>query len=177
MLFYFVFFFSSRRRHTIWPRDWSSDVCSSDLGINVVPAFDPSNYLQKFGYEQKWGVSNELTKQHLKKGRFKSLSPFAFLRIADENYKKYITLFNEYANAFVGARQLFFSRGLLNLFNVENLSDEELAQDNFEDSSVLVRITKEEWAKILALPYDLRSDILREAEQGNYDFYSNFIKV
>src|SRR5207253_5561442 len=29
---YFVFFFfSSRRRHTRWPRDWSSDVCSSDL--------------------------------------------------------------------------------------------------------------------------------------------------
>src|SRR5207253_4220470 len=24
--------FSSRRRHTRWPRDWSSDVCSSDLG-------------------------------------------------------------------------------------------------------------------------------------------------
>src|SRR5207253_7254700 len=23
---------SSRRRHTRWPRDWSSDVCSSDLG-------------------------------------------------------------------------------------------------------------------------------------------------
>src|SRR5437660_6479439 len=28
-----VFFFSSRRRHTSWPRDWSSDVCSSDLGL------------------------------------------------------------------------------------------------------------------------------------------------
>src|SRR5690606_40098384 len=25
------FFFSSRRRHTIFSRDWSSDVCSSDL--------------------------------------------------------------------------------------------------------------------------------------------------
>src|SRR5207253_3697540 len=25
--------FSSRRRHTRWPRDWSSDVCSSDLKI------------------------------------------------------------------------------------------------------------------------------------------------
>src|SRR2546422_5523545 len=25
------FFFSSRRRHTICSRDWSSDVCSSDL--------------------------------------------------------------------------------------------------------------------------------------------------
>src|SRR5437868_8242233 len=27
------FFFSSRRRHTRSKRDWSSDVCSSDLGI------------------------------------------------------------------------------------------------------------------------------------------------
>src|SRR5439155_7141913 len=31
-LLFFFFFFSSRRRHTRWPRDWSSDVCSSDLG-------------------------------------------------------------------------------------------------------------------------------------------------
>src|SRR5690625_6543905 len=30
-LYLFIFFFSSRRRHTRWPRDWSSDVCSSDL--------------------------------------------------------------------------------------------------------------------------------------------------
>src|SRR6266702_23937 len=29
----FFFFFSSRRRHTRWPRDWSSDVCSSDLAV------------------------------------------------------------------------------------------------------------------------------------------------
>src|SRR5690349_17548259 len=28
---YFFFFFSSRRRHTRSLRDWSSDVCSSDL--------------------------------------------------------------------------------------------------------------------------------------------------
>src|SRR5438445_3318011 len=29
--FFFFFFFSSRRRHTRYWRDWSSDVCSSDL--------------------------------------------------------------------------------------------------------------------------------------------------
>src|SRR5437762_11264406 len=28
----FCFFFSSRRRHTRYIGDWSSDVCSSDLG-------------------------------------------------------------------------------------------------------------------------------------------------
>src|SRR6266487_5640212 len=27
------FFFSSRRRHTRWTGDWSSDVCSSDLEL------------------------------------------------------------------------------------------------------------------------------------------------
>src|SRR5437870_10911534 len=30
-------FFSSRRLHTIWPRDWSSDVCSSDLPLLATP--------------------------------------------------------------------------------------------------------------------------------------------
>src|SRR5690606_40431974 len=30
-----IFFFSSRRRHTLFSRDWSSDVCSSDLEINA----------------------------------------------------------------------------------------------------------------------------------------------
>src|SRR5699024_11868820 len=31
VVFVFFFFFSSRRRHTRSKRDWSSDVCSSDL--------------------------------------------------------------------------------------------------------------------------------------------------
>src|SRR2546421_7692774 len=31
MCWFFFFFFSSRRRHTRSDRDWSSDVCSSDL--------------------------------------------------------------------------------------------------------------------------------------------------
>src|SRR5690606_40491912 len=34
----YLFFFSSRRRHTRFSRDWSSDVCSSDLSINILQA-------------------------------------------------------------------------------------------------------------------------------------------
>src|SRR6266536_5524522 len=49
------FFFSSRRRHTRSARDWSSDVCSSDLdaafgraGAEALAAFgDGSIYLEK----------------------------------------------------------------------------------------------------------------------------------
>src|SRR5689334_4650665 len=35
-LFLFFFFFSSRRRHTRWNCDWSSDVCSSDLSDKTI---------------------------------------------------------------------------------------------------------------------------------------------
>src|SRR6266568_6434693 len=34
---FLCFFFSSRRRHTRWNCDWSSDVCSSDLSVLIDP--------------------------------------------------------------------------------------------------------------------------------------------
>src|SRR5436305_9620093 len=37
---YTIFFFSSRRRHTRCGRDWSSDVCSSDLLVVARVAAD-----------------------------------------------------------------------------------------------------------------------------------------
>src|SRR5690606_40020829 len=43
----YFFFFSSRRRHTRFSRDWSSDVCSSDLwSIQLAPGFaNPITYM------------------------------------------------------------------------------------------------------------------------------------
>src|SRR5207247_4132803 len=38
-LYFHLFFFSSRRRHTRSTRDWSSDVCSSDLHARSRTAF------------------------------------------------------------------------------------------------------------------------------------------
>src|SRR5688572_31369978 len=43
--FFFFFFFSSRRRHTRFDCDWSSDVCSSDLGLN-----DPNRFIDNGDY-------------------------------------------------------------------------------------------------------------------------------
>src|SRR5690606_40872692 len=47
------FFFSSRRRHTRFSRDWSSDVCSSDLGEGTIMA-DPNRW---FSLELEEGCS------------------------------------------------------------------------------------------------------------------------
>src|SRR3712207_4684641 len=40
MVFDVFFFFSSRRRHTRYWRDWSSDVCSSDLNHFMLAQFE-----------------------------------------------------------------------------------------------------------------------------------------
>src|SRR6266513_6531501 len=37
-----IFFFSSRRRPTRSKRDWSSDVCSSDLGYSIGVNYPPN---------------------------------------------------------------------------------------------------------------------------------------
>src|SRR5256885_11944369 len=47
-----LFFFSSRRRHTRLQGDWSSDVCSSDLGWNLEYARRMLPKLEKF--EPRW---------------------------------------------------------------------------------------------------------------------------
>src|SRR3712207_8919484 len=47
VLFFIFFFFSSRRRHTRYWRDWSSDVCSSDLQpahVGPATAVEQSSY-------------------------------------------------------------------------------------------------------------------------------------
>src|SRR3989449_5462272 len=65
------FFFSSRRRHTRCSRDWSSDVCSSDLGargirVNAISA-GPVNTLAARGIR---GFT-EILKHHAEKAPLK----------------------------------------------------------------------------------------------------------
>src|SRR5271166_3718032 len=49
------FFFSSRRRHTRWPRDWSSDVCSSDLPEEKYRAVINGGHPDDEQVGQRWG--------------------------------------------------------------------------------------------------------------------------
>src|SRR5438309_3815199 len=72
------FFFSSRRRHTRWNCDWSSDVCSSDLVSGRTVQLTPTEYdllkalVQAAGrvlthrqlLQQVWGA-NYATESHL----------------------------------------------------------------------------------------------------------------
>src|SRR5688572_8989108 len=58
IFFFFFFFFSSRRRHTRFDCDWSSDVCSSDLAVDVgLSEQDPKDELR---IELDRGLANQL---------------------------------------------------------------------------------------------------------------------
>src|SRR5689334_23686289 len=46
--FIFFFFFSSRRRHTRWNCDWSSEVCSSDLEV-----------LERYQHVRAFGIAGD----------------------------------------------------------------------------------------------------------------------
>src|SRR5690554_4857606 len=54
------FFFSSRRRHTRCGRDWSSDVCSSDLNLKPLSVYRHGN-ARGFKLEYKGEVSENQT--------------------------------------------------------------------------------------------------------------------
>src|SRR3712207_6526335 len=71
MLLIFFFFFSSRRRHTRYWRDWSSDVCSSDLGyidyspeqmrfLNFGRVVDTTVLREEFGYTPRYTTEQAL---------------------------------------------------------------------------------------------------------------------
>src|SRR5690625_5314339 len=55
-----LFFFSSRRRHTRWPRDWSSDVCSSDLQLLELVKNALVGGHDELGVRQLLGCSDDL---------------------------------------------------------------------------------------------------------------------
>src|SRR5207245_631769 len=70
------FFFSSRRRHTRCYRDWSSDVCSSDLSQKLqdgprAPA--PRNGARGVGTKKLWHPRHSRSRSALSRKRRRSL--------------------------------------------------------------------------------------------------------
>src|SRR2546430_17463133 len=59
----FVFFFSSRRRHTRFDCDWSSDVCSSDLFARCRECLQPPRS-ETIGSDERTAISSGSTNDH-----------------------------------------------------------------------------------------------------------------
>jgi len=135
-------------------------------GIDIRIAESGGEYVAKFGRVQSWGVGSELTKAHTKQGRGKSRTPWDLLRMVGEGHTRFGPLFCQYADAFFGARQVFWSPGLKAAMGVEELTDEELAVREDEPAQLVCMVSPEDWRRVLEQPYEARSMVLTVAESG-----------
>ena len=123
-------------------------------------------------YVSKWGLEHELTKGHVKQGRNGSFTPFDLLNYSmvdgEMNGRTAASLFQEYAIATKGARQLVWSRGLKALLGIAEKTDEELAEETENEAITLREV--DNYIFSLLCNYQLRHEFLlcleRDYENG-----------
>ena len=84
----------------------------------------------------------------------------------------------QYAKAFFRKKQLTWSKGLKGIFNLDELTDEELAHQQDDEAILLATIEAEEWEAIIktsSRSHDNRSIVLTLAENGGADAMKRFI--
>lgn len=113
-------------------------------------------------YVSKWGLADEVTKGHIKKGKKESVTPWDLLRQSEEGCEKSGYLFQVFAEAFKGKRQLSWSKGLKDLLKVDEVTDEQLAETTDKDSIEVDSLALEIWNLILT--YKSRAEYLRAKE-------------
>ena len=129
-------------------------------------------------YASKWGLEDEMTKGHTKKA-IHGETPFDLLRaiLADASDKQAAALFIEFAEAFKGKRQLYWSTGLKKRYGIGEASDEELAAKVEDHSFVLGSITTDQWRDVLRV--EGRAIVLQLAVNWGWEavtFYLDSIK-
>lgn len=121
-------------------------------------------------YVSKWGLEDELTKGHIKKGKNGGLTPFDLLNLSIDDFevfgKKPSKLFQEFAISVKGSRQLVWSRGLKNLLQIADKTDQELAEETDKQSITLQPV--EDLIFYLLCSYKKRHEYL-EAIASDYE--------
>lgn len=162
---------------------WSSAAVRAGLekpslnhGVDVQNGDFAEAYISKWGHEpteSTWSVDQELTKLNIKSGK-SGFSPFDLLRASSAGDKQAGALFVEYVQAFRGQRQLFWSRGLKALFEVEELSDSEIAEKAEDTAQEVCALSPSEWKRIVR--YGCRLTVLLLAEKaGGADLVYRYI--
>ena len=113
--------------------------------VDFMQAASSGEYLAKMADQSYWGADSELVRGHTKIGRRGGRSPFALLADADSGDSEAGRLFIEFTDAFHGARQLYWSRGLKQRWGITDLSDEVLAADDDDRAMILGRLPPIAW--------------------------------
>lgn len=130
---------------------------------------------QATNYVSKWGLEDEMTKAHIKKGKAGGETPFDLLRavLADKNDKQAVALFAEFARCFKGKRQLSWSNGLKARFNQAEKEDQELAAEIEDSAELLGLLTPDQWRDVLKVKS--RATVLELAAAAGWPAVQKFL--
>lgn len=115
-------------------------------GLDVRGGQYAAEYIAKFGKDQKWGLSREVTMHASKVGTDnKGAHPFQLLAWANNGDGLARAQFLEYVEAFEGKRMLSWSKGLKKeLTGLDDTSDEEAADQAMPEESMIGSINSED---------------------------------
>ena len=148
---------------------WAKSCEYAGLGTpSMMHGLKLDNGKKASAYVTKWGLEDEMTKGHVKKGRAGGETPFDLLRsvLDDKSDTQAAALFREFVHAFKGKRQLVWSPGLKARLAVEHATDEEIVQRVDEEAELLGQITLEQWRDVLKV--DGRALVLEIAAKRSW---------
>jgi hypothetical protein len=120
---------------------------------------DAADYILKYGREEVWGISAELTRSHAKDARGEHFKPFGLLRAANEGESWAAERFREFAEAIKGKRLTTWSPGLRAALQLgQDLTDDVLADEPLPDEYTVATLSSEQWSVVLA--HDARAELL-----------------
>lgn len=153
--------FDESRSQDLLPA-WQRACFSSGLAKPNSHGIDIRNGDAATNYITKWGLDQELTKQHVKRGREGHSTPFDLIRRYADGDNKAGTLFKEFACAFKGKRQIVLSTGLRKALGLGvEKTDQEIAQENIDKALCIASLTPAQWKNVLR--YEFRFALLEEA--------------
>lgn len=138
---------------------------------------DVSEYVAKFGHQPVvvgWGLEHELTKQPVKRGKRGGRSPSQLLSDYGMGDIQAARLWQEYALAFKGKKQLVWSKGLRGILGMGlELPDNEIADTLPPGAELLTRLSPDEWRSILKA--DIRGELLDAAGKMESDEFRRWL--
>lgn len=115
--------------------DGANRTWANQYALDVRGGKKAAEYIAKWGHDEQWGASSELTKSHAKIGHRDTwgagdhYTPFQLLAMSEAGDGHATCAYREFVVEFDGKRMLTWSRGLKDHFGIAEMEDEDAAAE------------------------------------------------
>lgn len=116
--------------------DGTNRTWANKYAMDVRGGKKAAEYIAKWGHDEKWGMSSELTQSHAKLGTRDTwgtndhYTPFQMVAMSKTGDGHATCAFREFVNEFEGKRMLTWTRGLKTHFGIAEMEDEDAAGED-----------------------------------------------